>query len=42
MTLESSWDPVDLRDRAQVFSRHRFQERFRFLLDRMGFGKVLE
>jgi glycosyltransferase involved in cell wall biosynthesis len=41
-TLENQWDRVELRDRALVFSRHRFQERFRFLLDRMGFGEVLE
>jgi glycosyltransferase involved in cell wall biosynthesis len=40
-TLDTTWDRGELRDRAQVFSRHRFQERFRFLLDRMGFGRVL-
>ena len=39
--LERTWDPDLLRQRALVFSRHRFQERFRFLLDRLGFGKVL-
>ena len=41
-TLEQSWDPVELRRRAMVFSRERFRERFRFLLDRLGFGRALE
>jgi len=34
-TLDSSWDRVRLRERALVFSRERFQEKFRFLLDRL-------
>jgi glycosyltransferase involved in cell wall biosynthesis len=41
-TLDRRWNRAELRSRAEVFSRHRFQERFRFLLDRMGFGRVLE
>jgi glycosyltransferase involved in cell wall biosynthesis len=41
-TLERRWDPVELRQRAMVFSRERFRERFRFLLDRLGYGRVLE
>ncbi len=40
-TLEQEWDQHELRERAEVFSRNRFQMRFRFLLDRLGFGKVL-
>mgnify|MGYP001546946695 FL=1 len=36
------WDPRGLRERATVFSRDRFQLRIRFLLDRLGFGRVLE
>jgi glycosyltransferase involved in cell wall biosynthesis len=39
--LETDWDASVLRDRAQVFSRDRFQMRFRFLLDRLGFGRAL-
>jgi glycosyltransferase involved in cell wall biosynthesis len=40
-TLAKPWDMASLRERAQVFSRDRFQMRFRFLLDRLGFGRVL-
>jgi len=36
--LQTSWDPVALRRRALVFSREQFLVRFRFLLDRLGFG----
>ncbi len=36
--LERQWDPDALRRRAMVFSRDQFLVRFRFLLDRMGFG----
>jgi glycosyltransferase involved in cell wall biosynthesis len=36
--LETRWDPEALRRRALVFSRERFAERFRFLLDRIGCG----
>ena len=39
--LEQRYDPAQLRQRAQVFSRERFLLRFRFLLDRLGFGKVI-
>jgi glycosyltransferase involved in cell wall biosynthesis len=41
-TLDQTWDPRELRGRAEVFSRSRFQMRFRFLLDRLGFGRVFE
>jgi glycosyltransferase involved in cell wall biosynthesis len=41
-TLDATWDPRELRRRAEVFSRDRFQLRFRFLLDRLGFGRVFE
>ena len=36
-----SWEREALRQRSLVFSRDRFHERFRFLLDRLGFGRVL-
>ncbi len=36
--LSRQWDPVALRSRARVFSREQFLIRFRFLLDRVGFG----
>jgi glycosyltransferase involved in cell wall biosynthesis len=38
--LESRWDTRLLQDRADHFSRERFRTRFRFLLDRLGFGEV--
>jgi glycosyltransferase involved in cell wall biosynthesis len=41
VALDREWDRNALRARALVFSREKFQERFRFLLDRLGFGKVL-
>ncbi len=41
-TLDQRWEGEDLRQRALVFSRHKFQERFRFLLDRLGFARALE
>jgi len=40
-TLDATWDPRELRRRAEVFSRDQFRLRFRFLLDRLGFGRVL-
>lgn len=36
--LEGDWDPEKLNCRAQVFSRHQFLLRFRYLLDRLGCG----
>jgi glycosyltransferase involved in cell wall biosynthesis len=39
--LERRWEPEALRQRAETFSRARFQLRFRFLLDRLGFGEAL-
>jgi glycosyltransferase involved in cell wall biosynthesis len=40
--LGRSWDPIQLRQRTEVFSRSAFQMRFRFLLDRIAFGRALE
>jgi glycosyltransferase involved in cell wall biosynthesis len=40
--LDRSFDSAALRQRALAFSRQRFGQRFRFLLDRLGFGKALE
>jgi glycosyltransferase involved in cell wall biosynthesis len=40
--LAKSWDRESLRARSLVFSRERFLLRFRFLLDRLDFGKVLQ
>jgi len=40
--LAGRWDRESLRTRAEVFSRERFLLRFRFLLDRLNFGKVLQ
>ncbi len=40
--LNRSWEPEGLRHRTNVFSRNAFQLRFRFLLDRLEFGRVLE
>ncbi len=39
--LERPWPVEQLRHRAEVFSRDSFLLRLRFLLDRVGFGKVL-
>jgi glycosyltransferase involved in cell wall biosynthesis len=39
--VERQWDGDELRERALLFSRERFRERFRFLLDRLGFGRAL-
>lgn len=39
--LATSWDRYQLRQRSQVFSREQFLIRFRFLLDRLGFGRAL-
>ena len=39
--LDRRWNPVELRHRTEVFSRQAFQMRFRFLLDRLDFGRVL-
>lgn len=39
--LTRDWDRDALRERSLVFSRERFQTRFRFLLDRLGFGEAL-
>jgi glycosyltransferase involved in cell wall biosynthesis len=39
--LRRQWDPDQLRARTEVFSRNAFQMRFRFLLDRLEFGRVL-
>ena len=39
---DRAWDARALRERATVFSRDRFRLRIRFLLDRLGFGRVLE
>jgi len=39
--LERSWDPAALRARAEPFSRAAFELRFRFLLDRLGYGRAL-
>lgn len=36
--LDREWDINQLNRRAQVFSREQFLLRFRFLLDRLGFG----
>jgi glycosyltransferase involved in cell wall biosynthesis len=38
--LDQRWDPQQLQDRADHFSRERFRTRFGFLLDRLGFGEV--
>ncbi|MCG6948670.1 MAG: glycosyltransferase [Acidobacteria bacterium] len=38
--LGRSWDVQQLRSRADLFSRDRFRIRFRFLLDRLGFGEM--
>jgi glycosyltransferase involved in cell wall biosynthesis len=38
--LSREWDPQVLRHRAQSFSREKFLVRFRFLLDRLGFGRA--
>jgi len=38
--LERGWDSEQLRQRADLFSRERFRTRFRFLLDRLGFGEA--
>ncbi len=40
--LQRRWDADELRRRTDVFSRNAFQLRFRFLLDRLEFGRVLE
>jgi glycosyltransferase involved in cell wall biosynthesis len=40
--LQQRWDERGLRQRTDVFSRSAFQMRFRFLLDRLEFGRVLE
>jgi glycosyltransferase involved in cell wall biosynthesis len=39
--LDWTWDPIQLRLRTEVFSRRAFHMRFRFLLDRLEFGRVL-
>lgn len=39
--LDRDWDRRVLRRRSLTFSREKFRERFRFLLDRMGFGRAL-
>jgi hypothetical protein len=39
--LQKRWDERELRQRTDVFSRSAFQMRFRFLLDRLEFGRVL-
>jgi glycosyltransferase involved in cell wall biosynthesis len=39
--LERSWDRDQLRQRTEMFSRDAFAMRFRFLLDRLEFGRVL-
>ncbi len=39
--LDQRWQPAALQQRAQMFSRGHFRLRFRFLLDRLGFGKAL-
>jgi glycosyltransferase involved in cell wall biosynthesis len=38
--LDRSWDPQQLRQRTEVFSRTAFQLRFRYLLDRLELGKA--
>ena len=38
--LEREWDSEQLRQRADLFSREGFRTRFRFLLDRQGFGEA--
>ena len=40
--LDRRWDREALRERSDLFSRDRFRIRFRFLLDRLGFGRVLQ
>lgn len=40
--LARSWNRKELASRAAVFSRKSFVMRFRFLLDRLGFGEVNE
>ncbi len=39
--LSTQWDRTRLRKRSQTFSREQFLVRFRFLLDRLGFGRAL-
>lgn len=39
--LDLTWDRAQLRHRTEVFSRDAFAMRFRFLLDRLEFGRVL-
>ncbi len=39
--LDRSWETRALQDRARSFSRDKFRLRFRFLIDRLGFGKAL-
>jgi len=39
--LSKSWERDLLRRRAEVFSRERFLTRFKFLIDRLGFGAAL-
>lgn len=38
--LGRRWDPQQLCQRADLFSRDRFRTRFRFLLDRLGFAEA--
>ena len=38
--LGRTWDPEQLRCRADLFSREQFRTRFGFLLDRLGFGET--
>jgi glycosyltransferase involved in cell wall biosynthesis len=37
--LDREWDSGQLQQRAEHFSREQFRTRFRFLLDRLGFGE---
>jgi len=38
--LDRSWDPLELRQRTEGFSRTAFQLRFRYLLDRLELGRI--
>jgi glycosyltransferase involved in cell wall biosynthesis len=40
--LSRDWERAELCHRADAFSREKFLVRFRFLLDRLGFGRAFE
>jgi glycosyltransferase involved in cell wall biosynthesis len=41
ITLARTWETAALRQRALAFSREHFLTRFRFLLDRQGYGRTM-